>query len=206
MNKLPNLPIQIVGRDNVSNLYDLLGSRPLVLALHRFFGCTLSQYELGNLIREYRSLENPGFDLVVGVQSYPAYIRSLQDRFDGVPVICDVEGELYKALGLGSAADREELGRNPIVAETVAKAKEAGLVHGEDWAIPCSTPGCLSSPRTERSAMPSVRMPLPVCPRWQTQPEKPACADCLTHNKKGRETIWFLSLFSQFTGSGHSSR
>ena len=104
MNKLPNLPIQIVGRDNVSNLYDLLGSRPLVLALHRFFGCTLSQYELGNLIREYRSLENPGFDLVVGVQSYPAYIRSLQDRFDGVPVICDVEGELYKALGLGSAA------------------------------------------------------------------------------------------------------
>ena len=42
MNKLPNLPIQIVGRDNVSNLYDLLGSRPLVLALHRFFGCTLS--------------------------------------------------------------------------------------------------------------------------------------------------------------------
>ena len=165
MNKLPNLPIQIVGRDNVSNLYDLLGSRPLVLALHRFFGCTLSQYELGNLIREYRSLENPGFDLVVGVQSYPAYIRSLQDRFDGVPVICDVEGELYKALGLG-----------------------------------------LSSPRTERSAMPSVRMPLPVCPRWQTQPEKPACADCLTHNKKGRETRWFLSLFSQFTGSGHSSR
>ena len=130
MNKLPNLPIQIVVRDNVSNLYDLLGSRPLVLALHRFFGCTLSQYELGNLIREYRSLENPGFDLVVGVQSYPAYIRSLQDRFDGVPVICDVEGELYKALGLGNAADREELGRNPIVAETVAKAKEAGLVHG----------------------------------------------------------------------------
>lgn len=37
MNKLPNLPIQVVGRDNVSNLYDLLGSRPLVLALHRFF-------------------------------------------------------------------------------------------------------------------------------------------------------------------------
>lgn len=88
MNKLPNLPIQIVGRDNVSNLYDLLGSRALVLALHRFFGCTLSQYELGNLIREYRSLENPGFDLVVGVQSYPAYIRSLQDRFDGVPGDC----------------------------------------------------------------------------------------------------------------------
>lgn len=141
MNKLPNLPIQIVGRDNVSNLYDLLGSRPLVLALHRFFGCTLSQYELGNLIREYRSLENPGFDLVVGVQSYPAYIRSLQDRFDGVPVICDVEGELYKALGLGSAADREELGRNPIVAETVAKAKEAGLVHGEDSGNPLQYPG-----------------------------------------------------------------
>ena len=68
MNKLPNLPIQIVGRDNVSNLYDLLGSRPLVLALHRFFGCTLSQYEPGNLIREYRSLESPGFDLVEGVQ------------------------------------------------------------------------------------------------------------------------------------------
>ena len=141
MNKLPNLPIQIVGRDNVSNLYDLLGSRPLVLALHRFFGCTLSQYELGNLIREYRSLENPGFDLVVGVQSYPAYIGSLQDRFDGVPVICDVEGELYKALGLDSAADREELGRNPIVAETVAKAKEAGLVHGEDSGNPLQYPG-----------------------------------------------------------------
>ena len=192
MNKLPNLPIQIVGRDNVSNLYDLLGSRPLVLALHRFFGCTLSQYGLGNLIRVYRSLENPGFDLVGGVQSYPAYIHSLQDRFDGVPVICDVEGELYKALGLGSAADREELGRNPIVAETVAKAKEAGLVHGED--------------RAGRSAMAAVEMPLPVCPRWQTQPERPACADCLTHNKKGRETNWFLSLFSQFTGSGHSSR
>ena len=62
-------------------------------------------------------------------------------RFDGVPVICDVEGELYKALGLGSAADREELGRNPIVAETVAKAKEAGLVHGEDSGNPLQYPG-----------------------------------------------------------------
>ena len=34
MNKLPNLPIQIVGRDNVSNLYDLLGS------LRWFWHCT----------------------------------------------------------------------------------------------------------------------------------------------------------------------
>lgn len=56
-------------------------------------------------------------------------------------MICDVEGELYKALGLGSAADREELGRNPIVAETVAKAKEAGLVHGEDSGNPLQYPG-----------------------------------------------------------------
>ena len=180
-----------------SNLYDLLGSRPLVLALHRFFGCTLSQYELGNLIREYRSLENPGFDLVVGVQSYPAYIRSLQDRFDGVPVICDVEGELYKALGLGSAA--EAAGKNwgaiPLSLKRLPRPKEAGLVHGEDSGNPLQYPGLFcQSPRTERSAMPSVQMPLPVCPRWQTQSEKPACADCLTH-KKGRETIWFLSLF-----------
>lgn len=141
MNKLPNLPVQIVGLDNASNLSDLLNGRPLVLALHRFFGCTLSQYELGELIREYRALENPGFDLVVGVQSYPEYIHSLQERFEGVPVICDVEGELYKALELGSAADREELGRDPIVAETVAKAKAAGLVHGEDSGNPLQYPG-----------------------------------------------------------------
>ena len=90
MNRLPNLPIQLVGRDNISNLHDLLNGRPLVLALHRFYGCTLSQYELGELIREYRSLDNPEFDLVVGVQSYPEYIRSLQERFEGVPVLCDV--------------------------------------------------------------------------------------------------------------------
>ena len=141
MNKLPNLPVQVVGPDNVSNLSDLLNGRLLVLALHRFFGCTLSQYELGELIREYRALENPGFDLAVGVQSYPEYIRSLQERFEGVPVICDVEGELYKALELGSAADREELGRDPIVAETVAKAKAAGLVHGEHSGNPLQYPG-----------------------------------------------------------------
>ena len=36
MNRLPNLPIQLVGRDNISNLHDLLNGRPLVLALHRF--------------------------------------------------------------------------------------------------------------------------------------------------------------------------
>ena len=141
MNRLPNLPIQLVGRDNISNLHDLLNGRPLVLALHRFYGCTLSQYELGELIREYRSLDNPEFDLVVGVQSYPEYIRSLQERFEGVPVLCDVEGEVYNALELGSAADREELGREPIVAEVIAKAKAAELVHGEDLGNPLQYPG-----------------------------------------------------------------
>ena len=141
MNRLPNLPIQLVGRDNISNLHDLLNGRPLVLALHRFYGCTLSQYELGELIREYRSLDNPEFDLVVGVQSYPEYIRSLQERFEGVPVLCDVEGEVYNALELGSAADREELGREPIVAEVIAKAKAAELVHGEDSGNPLQYPG-----------------------------------------------------------------
>ena len=141
MNKLPNLPVQVVGRDGVSHLYDLLNGRPLVLILHRFFGCTLSQYELGEAIRQYRALEHPDFDLVVGVQSYPEYIRSLESRFDGVPVLCDVEGELYKALGVGSAADREELGRSPVVAETIAKAKAAGLVHGEDSGNPLQYPG-----------------------------------------------------------------
>lgn len=76
-------------------------------------------------------------------------------------MICDVEGELYKALGPGSAADREEfLGSAIIAAETVAK--EADLVHGEDLGNPLQYPGCLSSPRTERSAMPSVQMPLSV--------------------------------------------
>ena len=193
MNKLPNLPIQIVGRDNVSNLYDLLGSRPLVLALHRFFGCTLSQYELGNLIREYRSLENPGFDLVVGVQSYPAYIRSLQDRFDGVPVICDVEGELYKLWAWAAPPTGKNWGAIPLSLKRLPKPRKPVWCMERTRAIPCSTPGCLSSPRTERSAMPSVRMPLPVCPRWQTQPEKPACADCLTHNKK-RERNHLVSL------------
>ena len=55
-------------------------------------------------------------------------------------MICDVEGELYKALGPGSAADREEfLGSAIIAAETVAK--EADLVHGEDLGNPLQYPG-----------------------------------------------------------------
>ena len=141
MNALKNLPIQVVGQESASTLHDLLGGRPLVLALHRFFGCTLSQYELGELIREYRALEHPGFDLAVGVQSRPEYIRSLQERFDGVPVICDVEGLLYQALGLGSAANREELLSSAVAAETVAKARAAGLVHGEDSGNPLQYPG-----------------------------------------------------------------
>ena len=139
-------------------------------------------------------------------KSYPAYIRSLQDRFDGVPVICDVEGELYKALGPGSAADREEvLGSAIIAAETVAK--EADLVHGEDLGNPLQYPGLfVIAPDGEihyafRTDAPVGRSALAG---RRSQRSRPALT--VLHTTKKERNQMVSLLFSQFTGSGHSSR
>lgn len=131
---------------------------------------------------------------MVGVQSYPEYIRSLQERFEGVPVLCDVEGEVYNALELGSAADREELGREPIVAEVIAKAKAAELVHGEDSGNPLQYPGLfVIAPNGEIRY--AFRAKAPAGLPSLAEALREASRSQLTISKKGRGTNWFLSLF-----------
>ena len=125
--------------------------------------------------------------------------------------ICDVEGELYKALGLGSAADREELGRNPIPSlKRLPRPKEAGLVHGEDSGNPLQYPGPFCHRPGRSRYRYAFRADAPARSALAGRRSQRSLALRLTvlHTyNKGRETIWFLSLFSQFTGySGDSSR
>lgn len=120
------------------NLFALMNEKPLIIILHRFYGCTIAQYEIGRLAEEYRQWKACPCELAFVVQSGLDEMVKVKQLSD-IPIICDLEEILYSMFAVPKAESREEmLGGNSL--EKVDMAKQAGYVHGIDSGDPLQLP------------------------------------------------------------------
>ncbi|NMM63387.1 redoxin domain-containing protein [Clostridium sp. P21] len=138
---IDNVSVKIQNK-KLHNLFDLMNEKPLILVLHRFYGCTIAQYEIERLAEEYRQWKDCPYELAFVVQSDLDEMSKVKQLLD-IPIICDLEEVLYSMFAVPKAKSREEmLGGNSL--EKVDMAKQAGYVHGIDSGDPFQLPAAFA--------------------------------------------------------------
>ena len=121
------------------SLTDLLGAGPTALWFLRDQACVLARWHLDRMSRTAAEFAARGWRLLAVVDSDPAVLsRETPEGGWPFPVLCGEEA-LFGLWGVTTAASPETLG-GPHVQEAIARAKEAGFVHGTDSGSPLRLP------------------------------------------------------------------
>lgn len=97
----------------------------------RYYGCTVCQYDLLMMSRQYEEISAHGGQLLAVLQSDPDKLApQLEENPLPFPVICDPEQTLYHRFEIKKASDMEAMG-DARVWEKIEKATALGLTHGE---------------------------------------------------------------------------
>lgn len=135
--KIQDCKIQIQN-SKTDHLSGLFGEKPLLLIFHRFYGCVLTQYEIGRLIEEYDNWKDCPCELAFVLQSELQEMKQVES-LKKFAVICDTERKLYNMFQVPMAESLDSLGQGDTM-KKIAAAKEAGFVHGLDSGDPLQLP------------------------------------------------------------------
>lgn len=113
--------------------YDKVGDKPAFVLFLRYYGCTICQLDMKNLIQKYPEFTAKGADILVVLQSDPEIVRKGVKEGDyPYDMVCDTDMGLYKKYELGVAKDPQELVvMNEHTQQKLAELKASGLEHGE---------------------------------------------------------------------------
>lgn len=108
------------------------GAKKTALVFLRYWGCTLCQYDIHLLAKNYDAIRAGGGQLFVVLQSDPQHLAADLGSADALPfpIICDPEQKLYKAFGIEAAASMAKMADLKMVGKMV-KATKLGLKHGD---------------------------------------------------------------------------
>lgn len=97
----------------------------------RYYGCTLCQLEIHNLVVNNNKFEEKGVKVFVVLQSDPQTIRS-QTKESDIPfkIICDPEQSLYDLYHVEALKTQEEIVATPGLLAKVEEANNLKIEHG----------------------------------------------------------------------------
>ncbi len=112
-------------------LSNLVGMGKTAIIFLRYYGCTICQYEMHQLSKNYDSITSSGGKLMVVLQSTPENIASeiTPDTFP-FTIICDPEQALYKQFNIQPASSTIRMANASTIAK-MGKAVIAGYKHGK---------------------------------------------------------------------------
>ncbi len=115
---------------SLSNLVKKVKGRTVILFL-RYYGCTLCQMDLHNLIKDYSYVKDLDSQIIVVFQSKPEIIAQNTKKSD-IPfeIICDPDMLLYKKYEIKPAESKLNM-VDPKSLFKVTKAIAFGYKHGE---------------------------------------------------------------------------
>ena len=114
------------------SLYETIARAPKTALLFlRYYGCTLCQYDIHLFKEHYEEITAAGGQMLVVLQSDPARLAGQMTRGDlPFDLVCDPDKKLYRQFEISPAASMGDLVNDKAMAK-IAKAKAAGMVHGE---------------------------------------------------------------------------
>lgn len=97
----------------------------------RYYGCTICQYELYKLKKDYDSYKKIGITPIVVLQSSPDLVKEITTNKD-IPfdIICDPKQEIYKLYNVFPAINPKDM-VNLSVLGNIKAAMELGFTHGK---------------------------------------------------------------------------
>lgn len=116
------------------NFYDKIGDKPAFVLFLRYYGCTICQLDMKNLVQKYKNFTDKGTDILVVLQSDPAIVRKGVKEGDfPYDIVCDTDMGLYKKYDLGVAKSPEEMVKkdDEYTQKRFAELQASGLEHGE---------------------------------------------------------------------------
>lgn len=114
----------------LSELLNKVEGKTALLFL-RYYGCTLCQMDIHNLIKDYDEIKKINSQIIVVFQSKPESISS-NVKSEDLPfeIICDPEQTLYIKYDIKPATSQAKMVDAKTLAK-VAKATMGGFKHGE---------------------------------------------------------------------------
>jgi len=132
--RMPDFVFSTAYRDGVHLKDELKGKT--VLWVLRYIGCTSCNFDVCLISEDYDKFLEKNAKVIVVMQSDKAHLKAdLDARPVPFDIISDPGMEIYKALDIRAAKDKEELGGTPEEREKFAAKRaaiqERGLSHGD---------------------------------------------------------------------------
>ncbi|MBR2520696.1 MAG: redoxin domain-containing protein [Oscillospiraceae bacterium] len=129
--KFPNAKVETLakGATNVADLVSPNGKTAIVFL--RYYGCSLSQFDLSNYAEKFAEITAGGNSLVVGIQSTPESIRKQCPFTIPFDMICDPEAVLYKELEILPVDDMSKAGGELTMSKIQVIKETTQIQHGD---------------------------------------------------------------------------
>lgn len=117
------------GDTNVSELIAKSGKTAIVFL--RYYGCSLSQFDVATYAKGFNEITADGNSLVVGIQSTPDSIKKqcpIDVPFD---IICDPEAKLYKELDIQPVDSMDKAAGEMTVKKIEFLRSTTDIQHGD---------------------------------------------------------------------------
>ncbi len=132
-----DLPLKCV------KLSELMDGKSIFLIFHRFYGCILTQYQLGVIDSDYNKLKSDEFRVAVVLQTSQGEMKDKTSvRNFSFPIICDIDKHLYNYFGVTPALSKEALSA-PDTDDVLNIARGLGYIHGADSGDPLQLPAVI---------------------------------------------------------------
>lgn len=112
------------------SLSEKIREKPTFLYFLRYYGCTLCQLEILDIIEDYNKFTEKNAQILVVLQSDPALIREQVKEELPFDIVCDPEQKLFKLYNVRPATSMEDV-LSARLFDRVKIAAEKGLKHGK---------------------------------------------------------------------------
>ena len=105
--------------------------KPTFLMFLRYYGCTVCQLDIQELISQYDKIEKAGAKVVLVLQSDPSLMRE-QVKQSEIPfdIVCDPQQEIYKQYSITPALSMEKMASMNAI-KKIGAARQKGYTHGK---------------------------------------------------------------------------
>ena len=105
--------------------------KPTFLIFLRYYGCTVCQLDIQNLIANYDKIEKAGAKVMLVLQSDPSLMREQVSKSD-IPfeIVCDTKQKIYKQYSVSPALSMEKMASLDAV-KKIGEARGKGFTHGK---------------------------------------------------------------------------
>lgn len=129
---MPDFPFATPYAQGLSLAAEAAKAPKTALMFLRYYGCTLCQYDIQQMVAHYDEITAGGGQLFVVLQSDPEKLHSKLGDPSPLPfsIICDPAQTLYQRFGIEAAEDLKAV-ITPKDMEKIQTARASGLSHGD---------------------------------------------------------------------------